>query len=1028
MAGLVPSPFLDIPASRWLASNRSAFAVEDAFPASPGHCLVIPRRVFGTWWEATREERSDLFDLVDEVKARLDRERHPDGFNVGFNAGAAAGQTVDHLHVHVIPRYAGDALDPRGGVRHAVPGRGNYLLQPGGPGALVLLDNRSHRVVDVLRDSLQDRALDRADLMVSFVMLSGVALIRSDLQDALDRGLVARILTTDYLGTTEPDALAGLMDLADDAPDRLAIRVFSDSRTSFHPKAYLFSSSSTGLGRSLVGSSNLSRSGIELGVEWTLETGPARQLIDAFEQLWDDPRNVALTHGWLRSYRLRRPIDQRHPWLADVPEPVVEEAAEAGSIAPEPRPIQGRALAALDATRADGYRAGLVVMATGLGKTWLAAFEVARLGARRVLFVAHREEILRQSRDVFRMVMPGCDAGLYTGQERAPDADFVFASVQSLGRSLDRWAPDAFEVVVVDEFHHASAPTYRKVIEYFRPEFFLGLTATPDRLDGADLLALCGDNLVFECGLVEGIREGELCPFTYRAERDVADFAPIPWRNGRFDPAGLAAAVETAERAGQEIEAWRAFGGTRTMAFCCSVTHADFMADFFTARGVKAKAVHSGPTSASRQLALEQLAAGELEVIFTVDLFNEGIDVPELDTVLMLRPTDSPVVFLQQLGRGLRQMPGKQLMVVDFIGNHRSFLFKPRTLLSAVTGAFSSTAEVLAAMRTGEFGLPEGCSVHYDLEVVDLLEALRRATESGLTRYCREYFEEHGRRPSAVQAWRSGFNPGSQPKLGWFGALDAMGLLADDEAPGIRAFEPQLRKVEKESITKSYKLVALRAFLDEDGLRGGVALPDLAARSRQILSGDPLLAVDIDDHLGDSEAAWDAYWRKWPVAAWTGQLRGAVPGVALFEVIDDRMVTTFEVPEEHADTLRAALSELVDYRLVRYLDGVNRPDRWTLRVSQASGRPIIWLARETNLGLPTGQVELEADGVAYQAQFMKVALNVLRADAGGDNRLPDLLRAWFGAGAGAPGSAHRVILDEDGGRYRLRPLTGGAGD
>jgi hypothetical protein len=658
-------------------------------------------------------------------------------------------------------------------------------------------------------------------------------------------------------------------------------------------------------------------------------------------------------------------------------------------------------------------------MATGLGKTWLAALDVAQIGATRVLFVAHREEILRQSRDVFRMVLPGCDAGLYTGQERTPDADIVFASIQSLGTALDRWPADHFDVVIVDEFHHAAAPTYRRVIEYFHPEFFLGLTATPERMDGADLLALCGDNLVFECGLVEGIREGELCPFTYRAERDVADFEPIPWRNGRFDPEALTAIVETSERAAQELEAWRTHGGSRTMGFCCSVTHADFMADFFTANGVRAKSVHSRPSSASRQLALRELTSGELDVIFTVDLFNEGIDVPELDTVLMLRPTDSPVVFLQQLGRGLRKLPGKQLIVIDFIGNHRSFLFKPRTLLSAVTGTFASTTEVIGAMRSGDFGLPDGCSVHYDLEVVDLLTALARPAQSAFSRYCREYSDEHGHRPSAVQAWRSGINPSSQRELGWFGALDAMDLLADEEAPGIRSCRKPLLAIQKENVTKSYKLVVLQAFLDEDGLRDGVPLDALAVRSREILTGDPLLAADVGDHLDDSDPDWQLYWRQWPVAAWIGELRGSSEQ-ALFRLAGDRLVTTFAVPEAEADAVRDALSELVDYRLARYLDTKKHSGRWMLRVSQASGRPIIWLEREQNPGLPTGDVVVTAGGITYRGSFVKIALNVLRDPVSGENCLPELLRSWWGPDAGAPGSAHRVILEQLGDRYALQ--------
>lgn len=732
------SPFSEIPPERWIASNDTAFAVPDRFPVSLGHSLVITKRQVATWWEATPTERLDLIDLVDAVKEHLDGMLQPSGYNVGFNAGEAAGQTVPHLHLHLIPRYLGDSDNPAGGIRHVLPG-GDYRSQP----FVALLDNRDQTVRKALEDCLRDRRFDRADLIVSFVMQSGVRLLAPTLEDALDRGMMVRLLTTDYLETTEPEALARLLDLAEASTGRLEVRVFSDASTSFHPKAYHFWSSSTGRGVAIIGSSNLSRSGIELGVEWNLFSGPAARFVPQFEQLWHDLRSQRLSHEWLRRYQLRVPPAPERRRSPD------HDTAEREPLELVwPRPVQEEALIALKGAQQAGHSSGLVVMATGLGKTWLAAFCVRELQARRVLFVAHREEILRQSRDVFRRVLPDKDVGMFTADERALDADFVFASVQSLGRHLDHWSPEHFNVIVIDEFHHAAAPTYRRIIDHFVPEFLLGLTATPERLDGADLLALCGGNLVFECGLAEGIARGELCPFEYWAEKDVADFAFIPWRNERFDPAALAGAIETNERASQELAAWRPHSGRRTLGFCQSQTHSDFMADFFGGHGVRALSVHSGPTSAPRQRSLQQLEAGDIDVVFSVDLFNEGVDLPDVDTVLMLRPTDSPVVFLQQLGRGLRTSPGKErLTVVDFIGNHRSFLFKPRTLLALSTGEFSSTAKVLEAMHTGNFGLPEGCSVRYDLEVVDLLSSLAEREEGrSLVGYCLAYHAEHGQR------------------------------------------------------------------------------------------------------------------------------------------------------------------------------------------------------------------------------------------------------------------------------------------
>jgi superfamily II DNA or RNA helicase/diadenosine tetraphosphate (Ap4A) HIT family hydrolase len=1003
------SPFEEIAPERWVGTNETAFAIRDSFPVSPGHTLVITKRRIATWWEATESERHDILALVDFVKARLDAELQPDGYNVGFNAGEAAGQTVSHLHFHIIPRYAGDVPDPAGGVRHVLPG-GNYLA------GAVLVDNRRQTVAEVIRHCLSDLRFDSADLMVSFVMRSGLQLIGADLEDALERGLHIRLLTTDYLQTTEPDALARLLDLTETYDEAIQVRVFSDPVTSFHPKGYLFWSSETGVAVSLVGSSNLSRSGIQDGYEWNLASGPAPQLVPEFEALWDHPLARPLTHEWLRAYKARPPRRLR-----------IEEQAEAeiDLTPPEPLPMpwptQEEALVALKGSHQAGHGRGLVVLATGLGKTWLAAFYVREVDPRRVLFVAHRDEILRQSRDVFRKVMPGCDAGMFTGDERVPDSNFLFASVQSFGRNLYRWEPEDFDVVIIDEFHHAAAPTYRTIIEHFRPDFLLGLTATPDRLDGADLLALCGDNLVFECGVAEGIKRGELCPFRYWAEKDVADFAHIPWRNGRFDPEELSREVETIERAQQEFDVWQQRRGHRTLGFCCSVTHADFMADFFTERGVRAKPVHSGPTSAARRFALQQLAAGEIDIIFSVDLFNEGVDVPEVDTVLMLRPTDSPVVFLQQLGRGLRISPGKEhLTVIDFIGNHRSFLVKPRTLLSLAGDGSSSTSKVLAAMQTGDFGLPEGCSVRYDLEAVDLLRELtRREQGPALVRFVRAYVAEHSQRPTAVQAWRAGFNPASMRPLGWFGGLADLDVLEAAERSVVDRLGDLLRALERESITKSYKLVTLEAFLDLGGLAEGVPLTELADRSRYIMRNNPRLAIDAGDHLDDDDQTWYQYWRQWPLAAWPGELRES-GATALFEVAGDRLRLRQQVPADTEPVLKQLAGELVDYRLCRYLDMTeSKSGEWRLRVSQSEGRPLIWLNRERSRGLPEGETDLIIEGQHHVGLFRKIALNKVYQPPSDENVLPAILRRWFGPEAGAPGTAQNVALAYADGKWEL---------
>jgi len=329
------SPFFDVPPTEWLAQNRSGFAIADAHPVSPGHALVVPRRLIASWWEASPDERVDLLALVDEVKARLDAELHPDGYNVGFNVGVAAGQTIEHLHLHVIPRFTGDVDDPAGGIRGAIPSQQRWPGAPvQDPGAepsrgpepvrpLALVAGPDQVLHPELVRCLGDPVFDRVDLVVSFVLRSGLDLIGGGIDDALDRGAQVRVLTTDYLGITERAALGWLLDrmavpvreapgrpdLVDgiarielDAPSRrgtLEARVFTDATVSFHPKAYLFWSSAGGPGVGFVGSSNVSRSGLAGGIEWNLRTDEAPLLHQGFQRLWEDRRSAPLPlRGW----------------------------------------------------------------------------------------------------------------------------------------------------------------------------------------------------------------------------------------------------------------------------------------------------------------------------------------------------------------------------------------------------------------------------------------------------------------------------------------------------------------------------------------------------------------------------------------------------------------------------------------------------------------------------------------------------------------------------------------------------------
>ncbi len=1041
------SPLFDIPSSEWIASNRSAFAIFDRYPVSEGHCLIVSRRLIRTWWDALPEERVDMLALVDEVKQLLDDRYSPDGYNIGINAGAAAGQTIFHLHIHLIPRRVGDAEHPEGGVRNVFPAKANYLRPQAateltaGTVAPRLLDSLEGRVLKgELLKALRNQEHDRIDLVVSFVMPSGVDIVLRDLHDALSRGAVIRLLTTGYLGITSPDALLRLLDLAAASPiiDQgvFTVKAFDDDKVSFHPKGYLFWNSATGSGQLFVGSGNLSRSGLAGGVEWTLHSRDVEDAVSSFEQLWNDPRCIDVDDQWVAEYRDRRQlivdvtlVDEPDSAAVPVGDGEGSEseaqvgAAESGE--PTPTPIQAEALEALEETRNDGYQAGLVVMATGLGKTWLAAFDSNRPQFSRVLFVAHRIEILVQAREVFRRLRPTTRFGFFVGTERHPEAEVVFATVQTLHQHLDAFAPDSFDYVVADEFHHAEAPTYRTVLGHFTPKFLLGLTATPERMDGADLLALCADNLVFRCDLVEGIVRKELAPFRYWGIPDTVDFTPIPWRNGRFVTGDLETALITGQRADAALREWQERAGARTLGFCCSISHAEYMADHFRRHGVAAAALHSQSPAGWRQEAVEQLTGGTLKVLFTVDLFNEGVDLPAVDTVLFLRPTESPIVFLQQLGRGLRTNVDKEhLAVVDFVGNHQSFLTPLRTILSLELGHRPSDREIASALESGNLRLPAGCSIDYSLEAIDLLRGLLKTRPTSGLEYlrelCSQLYDEDGFRPTALQVTLAGGNLASGHQ-GWFQLMRDMGLLDADEKAVMDVAEAVLYEIETTSMTRSFKMVALQAMLREGALLSGMDVSLLAIRSLRLIESDPRLAADVDTNtfpsLSEAPARrWEHYWRDNPVAAWSHS--------SLFQVTDDRLKPTFTVPDALQDTFQTMVAELVEWRLHRYFTRREQASSGDLilRVSHSSGKPIIRFDRAKTPEIPSGDTTFVADGTQYVGRFVQIALNFATLPGCDTNVLPEILRNWFGPAAGHPGTDHRVQLRRAEHAWEISPL------
>ena len=1040
-------PFCDPDIDRIFYDNDPTFlCLWDGFPVSPGHALVVPRRHVETWFKATSQEQENLLKGIELAKREIEKQYQPDGYNIGINVDAAAGQTVSHLHIHLIPRYKGDVEDPRGGVRYVIPDKANYLSVSDVPATYQVSSSTPGKGVmtgvDVpmftaLRDDLAHA--DRVDLAIAFVLESGLTRIESHLQDVLDRGGRVRVVTGDYMDVTEPRALLRLLDLQDaiDTPDvselpagRLECHVFETNPSlGFHPKGYLIGRHG-GEHIAYVGSSNLTRAALERGVEWnyrlTKEGEPqAVATVEAeFEKLFHHPQTVPLTESWIEAYRGRRRVAAR------APEPVgVDMEAEKPAQPPDPHGIQKEALEALEKSRAAGDRAGLVVLATGLGKTWLSAFDSEKF--KRVLFVAHREEILRQARATFRRIRPEASLGLYTGTEKLPDADVLFASIQTLGRArhLERFAEDAFEYIIVDEFHHAAAATYRRLIDHFEPEFLLGLTATPERTDGADLLALCGENLVYRCDLIDGVNQELLSPFRYFGIPDDVDFANIPWRSGRFDPEALENAVTTEARAENAYEQWQRHGGAKTLGFCVSHRHADYMANFFNSQGVKSAAVHSGPTAAPRTESLEALESGELQMVFSVDMFNEGVDVPHIDTVMMLRPTESRILWLQQFGRGLRRAEGKShVNVIDYIGNHRTFLQPPMILLAGGSDRPGELLMALERLEMGELDLPAGCSVTYELEALNILKALAKPSSvaDATATWYRSFRERHGERPTASEAWHAGYDPKTVRKGfgSWLGFVHAEGDLSEQQTRALQIHQDFLESLEVTQMTKSYKMLVLLAMLSRQAFPGEISIEDLASGVAHFARRSSLLAEDLGSALEDRDDLARLIEQN-PIKAWvdgrgTGQ-------TSYFDYQDGLFKTKFDEQKELSQAFAELTRELCDYRLAQYLERLQGEKRFAPRimcsVSHANGRPMIFLPdRNKTPGIPSGWQSVVVNDEPYSANFVKIAINVMRKEAEEANVLPDVLRGWFGESAGQPGTASRVVFEWKENTYVMRPL------
>lgn len=670
------------------------------------------------------------------------------------------------------------------------------------------------------------------DIIVSFLMESGVKLILNDLKEAIDRGVRVRILTGNYLGITQPWALRLIKS---ELKDKVDLRFYSVKNKSFHPKAYMFHTKKDS--EIYVGSSNISRGALTDSIEWNYRFLKSNNKEDyehfynTFEDLFNN-QSIIINDEVLEDYSK----SWKKPNVYRDIEKVEEENKVVNLF--EPRGAQIEALHNLEQSREEGLDKALVVAATGIGKTYLAAFDSKKYN--RVLFIAHREEIIKQAAQSFENVRPNESIGFFYGVNKDNSQNLIFALVQTLGKeeylNEKYFSKDYFDYIIVDEFHHAVSNNYQKIIEYFKPKFLLGLTATPERLDAQDVFSLCDYNLVYEVRLKDAINKGWLCPFRYYGiYDDTVQYEDIDFKNGKYDDNKLEEALMLNARGNLILKHYKKYKSTRAMGFCSSKKHAEFMAEYFVNNGVKAVAVYSGKYSMNREEALNALNRGEIQVIFSVDMFNEGLDIPGIDMVMFLRPTESPTVFLQQLGRGLRKSKDKEyLNVLDFIGNYKKADLIP-FLLSGKN--YNRVEAKRGDLRDIEF--PEDCIIDFDFRLVDIFKSLAKKEMKIKDIIKEQYFvikEDLGHRPSRVEFLtymdeEIYENIKSKAKINPF--KDYINFLAENnELKEEKELYNSTGKefiilIENTSMSKTYKMPVLLAFYNNGNVKMEITEEDI---------------------------------------------------------------------------------------------------------------------------------------------------------------------------------------------------------
>ncbi|WP_396136408.1 DEAD/DEAH box helicase [Clostridium sp. SHJSY1] len=598
----------------------------------------------------------------------------------------------------------------------------------------LIVNDENRNLLNELKKCLSE--CEKFYFSVAFINFSGLQLLLDSFKKVEERGASGKIVTSTYLNFTEPKALERIRKF-----NNIDLKVFiADKNKGFHTKAYIFENKEEY--KIIIGSSNITQRALKSNIEWNVKViskkddSFTREVLEEYLNIWETTNLV--DDEFLNRYS---------SFLKEIKKSKSNNTLEFSDYEIiSPNDMQKRAIENLNRLRASGEKRALVIAATGTGKTYMSAFDVMNYNPNKILFIVHREEILRTAEKTFKRLVKNKNktTGLLTGSSKEFSSDYLFSTIQSINNNLESFKRDEFDYIIIDEAHHAASPSYEKIIDYFSPKFLLGMTATPERCDSGDIFQVFNNNVALEVRLREALELDLVIPFHYFGITDVDGIDLSDVKINDVDE--IVKRLKVNERVDFIIEKMNFYGydgeNLKCVGFCASIEHAEYMADEFNKRGINSIALTGKNSADERENYIKKLESDEddLEVIFTVDIFNEGVDIPAINLVLMLRPTSSPIIFIQQLGRGLRKHKDKTfLTVLDFIGNHK----KAFLIAIALNGSrFYDKDSIKVAVATAFGNIPGCTNIQMDRIVQErILEQLNEENFNTM-RYLKEEYME----------------------------------------------------------------------------------------------------------------------------------------------------------------------------------------------------------------------------------------------------------------------------------------------